>query len=259
MVHVAVLDDHPAVLAGLRRLLRSTDDLQLVATAGSTQQLTRQLDGVRADVVVLDYDLTDDDALTLCQALKQRVRPPAVVIYSAHAGSRLAIAARIAGANALVDKRAPAHELLDAIRRAVAGGSGMPGVSADQQEAAISRLAPDDVPVASMLLAGTSHQGIAQTLATDRRDVVGRVRRIVGRLRPSARPTPTADGYCRRCTATFDRPFPQPYGAICPSCLADGDIITLTPPPHRMSDRHTNGAAVIAGGVRQRRQGSGDG
>ena len=134
----------------------------------------------------------------------------------------------------------------------------MPDVSAGQQEAAISRLAPDDVAVASMLLAGASHQGIAQTLATDRREVIGRVRRIVGRLRPSACPTPTADGYCRRCTATFDRPFPQPYGAICPSCLADGDIITLTPPPHRMSDRHTNGAAVIAGGGRQRRQGSGD-
>jgi two-component system, NarL family, response regulator DevR len=259
MLRVAVLDDHPAVLAGLQRLLDSTADLQAVTVADSAQQLSRQLEGVRAAVVVLDYDLTGDDALTLCQALKQRIRPPAVVIYSAYAGPRLAIAARIAGADALVDKRAPARELLAAIRRAAAGGSAIPDVSADQQEAAISGLAPGDVPVASMLLAGTSHQGIAEILGTDRREVVRRVRRIVGRLRPTACPTPTADGYCRRCTATFDRPFPRPYGAICPNCLADGDIITLTPPPHRMSDRHGMvDPAVVVGGGRRGRQGSSD-
>jgi DNA-binding NarL/FixJ family response regulator len=238
MPRVAALDDHPAVLAGLQRLLDSTADLQLVVAADSAQQLSRQLEGIRADVVVLDYDLARGDALTVCQALKQRVRPPSVVIYSTDAGPGLAIAARIAGADALVDKRAPASELLDAVRRAAAGRSSLPEASADQQHAAISRLARDDVPVASMLLAGTSHQGIAETLATDRRDVVRRVRRIVGRLRPMACPTPTADGYCRRCTATFDRPFPRPYGAICPNCLADGDIITLTAPPNRMSDRY---------------------
>src|SRR4051794_14483281 len=155
MLRVAVLDDHPAVLVGLQRLLDSTPDLQSVAVADSAQQLVRQLDAARADVVVLDYDLPRGDGLKLCQALKQRVRPPAVVIYSAYAGPRLAIAARIAGADTLVDKRAPASELLDALRRAAAGRSGISDVSADQQEAAISRLAPGDVPVASMLLAGT--------------------------------------------------------------------------------------------------------
>jgi two-component system, NarL family, response regulator DevR len=247
MLRVAVLDDHPAVLVGLQRLLDSTSDLQSVAVADSAQQLVRQLYGARADVVVLDYDLARGDGLKLCQALKERVRAPAVVIYSAYAGPRLAVAARIAGADALVDKRAPASELLDAVRRAAAGRSSLTEVSADQQDAAISQLAPDDVPVASMLLAGTSHQGIAEALATDRRDVAHRARRIVGRLRPTMRRTRIGDGYCRRCHATFERPFPQPYGAICPDCLADGDIITLTALPDRRNDPHvtfaTNGSA----------------
>jgi two-component system response regulator DevR len=259
MLRVAVLDDHPAVLAGLQRLLDSTSDLQSVAVADSAQQLLRQLDRARADVVVLDYDLARGNGLKLCQTLRERVRPPAVVIYSADAGPRLALAARIAGADALVDKRAPASELLDAVRRAAAGRSSLPQVSAEQQEAAISRLAPDDVPVASMLLAGTSQQGIAETLATDRRDVARRARRIVGRLRPTLRRTPMADGYCRRCHAIFQRPFPQPYGAICPDCLADGDIITLAAPPDRGSD--PNGRFATTGSGRRgrpRRQGVGN-
>ncbi|HWI05917.1 MAG TPA: hypothetical protein VNT54_00190 [Solirubrobacteraceae bacterium] len=40
-----------------------------------------------------------------------------------------------------------------------------------------------------------------------------------------------SDAYCRRCHATFARPLPAPYGAICPNCMARGDIVTLTDIP----------------------------
>lgn len=39
------------------------------------------------------------------------------------------------------------------------------------------------------------------------------------------------DAYCRGCDAAFPRPLPAPYGAICPNCLARGDIVTLTDLP----------------------------
>jgi DNA-binding NarL/FixJ family response regulator len=259
MLRVALLDDHPAVLAGLQRLLESTADLEAVCVADNAPQLLRELDGVRPDVVVLDYDLARGDGLTLCQTLKERIRPPAVVIYSAYAGAGLAISSRLAGADALVDKRAPASELIETIRRVAAGESIIAEVPPDAQQAAVERLAPDDVPVASMLLAGTSHQGIAEALATDRRDVVHRVRRIVGQLRPMGRATVTTvttDAYCRRCRRRFERPLPQPYGSICPACVADGDIVTLTAPPDAQRERlgRTNDGHPVAGTRRGRRR-----
>jgi DNA-binding NarL/FixJ family response regulator len=195
MLRIALLDDHPAVLAGLQRLLDRTPDLQPVCVADNAPRLLRELDGARPDVVVVDYDLARGDGLTVCQTLKARVRPPRVVIYSAYAGPGLAISSRLAGADALVDKRAPAGELIETIRRVAAGESVSPEVSADAQQAAMARLAPDDVAVASMLLAGTSHHGIAETLATDRRDVAHRVRRIVGQLRPAGRALSTTEAY----------------------------------------------------------------
>lgn len=109
MLRVALLDDHPAVLGGLQRLIDSTTDL---GGGFSDRQCLRELEGARPDVVVLDYDLARGDGLTLCQTLNERVRPPAVVIYSAYAGPGLAISSRLAGADALVDKRAPASERL---------------------------------------------------------------------------------------------------------------------------------------------------
>lgn len=51
----------------------------------------------------------------------------------------------------------------------------------------MSRLEPEDLAVAAMLLDRTSHPDIAEALAVERREVVGSVQRIVARLRPSGR------------------------------------------------------------------------
>jgi DNA-binding NarL/FixJ family response regulator len=184
VIRVAVLDDHPTVLAGLRRLLEGTDDLKAVAAAATPDQLLAALNTKRADVAVLDYDLARGDGLGVCQRLKERINAPGVIIYSAFAGPALALAAHIAGADALVDKRAAVGELLTAVRRVADGDSAAPEVPLEIREILLSRLDPDELPVASMLLAGTSHQDIAETLDIDQADVLQRIRCIVARVAP---------------------------------------------------------------------------
>lgn len=44
------------------------------------------------------------------------------------------------------------------------------------------------------------------------------------------------DTYCRRCHARFRGCRPSPYGPICPHCVADGVIVTLTNPPRMSSE-----------------------
>jgi DNA-binding NarL/FixJ family response regulator len=171
MIRVAALDDHPAVLAGLQRFVEGVDGFALVAAAQDADTLLAKMERARPDVVILDYHLPRGDGLAVCQRLKERVQPPAVVVYSAYAGPALAVAARIAGADALIDKRAPASHLVDAIRRVAAGDFTLPEIPPEAQAAAMERLEPDDVPIAAMALAGTSHNGMAEALATDRRDV----------------------------------------------------------------------------------------
>ena len=185
MIRVAILDDHPAVLAGLERLATTAPDLVAVATAETPKALLCELGRRSADVVVVDYDLARGDGLAVCQQLKEQPRPPAVVVYSAYAGPALAIAARIARADALVNKSAPVSELLSAIRRVAAGEPVLPAVDHDLHHAAMSRLDEDDVAVAAMLLSGASRQAIAATLGVEPRDVASQARRIIARLRPN--------------------------------------------------------------------------
>ena len=190
MLRLALLDDHPAVLTGLRRLIEPQPDMTVIAAAPTVAELTEQLDGACADVLVLDYDLARGDGLTHCLRVKRGSRPPAVIIYSAYSGHTLVLAARAAGADGVVDKSEPVQALLAAIRRAAAGELTMPPVPRDAYEAAVATLDDEDLPVFAMLLDGASLEGMAQALRRSRAEAAWRSQRIVGRLRPVLRMRP---------------------------------------------------------------------
>jgi two-component system response regulator DevR len=190
MLRVAILDDHPAVLAGLRRFIEPQPDLTVIAAAPTAAELSHQLDGARADVLVLDYDLTRSDGLLHCQRIKRRSQPPAVIIYSAYGGHALVLAARAAGADGVVDKADPVQSLLAAIRRSAAGELAMPAIPLDAYEAAVANLDDEDLPVLAMLLDGAPLDAIAHALRSDQAEVSWRAQRIVGRLRPGLRTRP---------------------------------------------------------------------
>ncbi len=186
MIHLALLDDHPAVLAGLRRLVEREPDLLIVGAAPDAPELARQLGGRRADVLVLDHDLARSDGLTHCRRIKDRPHPPAVIIYSAFTSQALALAARVAHADAVVGKTEPVSSLLGAIRSVAGGETVLPAIPRDAYEAATSRLSDDDLPVLAMLLDGETLPAIAEALRTDRAEIAWRTQRIIGRLRPGA-------------------------------------------------------------------------
>jgi DNA-binding NarL/FixJ family response regulator len=183
MLRIALLDDHPAVLAGLRRLIDSEPDMTVAAIAANAADLARELDGLRPDVLILDHDLSRDDGLAHCRRIKSRPDPPAVIIYSAYAGPVLTLAARAALADGIVDKSAPVRTLLIAIRRVADGEDVMAPIPRDVFESAVGRLDDDDLPVFAMLLDREPLDSIAEALRTDRADVNRRAQRIVRRLR----------------------------------------------------------------------------
>jgi DNA-binding NarL/FixJ family response regulator len=187
MLYVAILDDHPAVLAGLRRLIDAQPDLVVVAGAPTAAELATQLDGARADVLIVDYDLARGDGLAHCRRIKNRHDPPAVLIYSAYASTALTLAARAAQANGVVDKAEPVSTLLTAIRRVGDGETAMPPIPRDAHEAAVERIDDADHPVLAMLLDGEPLEAIADALRADRGEIAWRAQRIIGRLRPRFR------------------------------------------------------------------------
>jgi len=186
-ISVLVVDDHPALRAGLEQLLDQESEYRLLGAVANEAELATALDRCRPDVVILDYALTQGDGLSACFRLKQRSHPPGVVLYSAYVDRVFAVPATLAQADAIVSKNARVGELLSAINAAAAGDSGVPAPDAEAMEAASSRLRAEDLPILGMLFAKIRVVDIATTLGVDPREVRSRALRIIGEMQARGR------------------------------------------------------------------------
>ena len=187
IIRVLVVDDHPALRAGLARLLGAEPGIECLVPLAGTGGLSEAVHDARPDVVVLDYALGSGDGLTACFRLKQHPRPPAVILYSAYVDRVFAIPAAIAQADATVSKSAPADELLAAIRGVASGHRRRPELDRELIDAASARLRAEDLPIAAMLLDATPVSEIAEVLDMSVTDVRVAGLRIIGRLQAGDR------------------------------------------------------------------------
>lgn len=184
MIRVAVIDDHPALRAGLHTVLDAEPDMVFVGESdGSEESTWPMLNGVRPDVVLLDYHLPRGDGLQLCYRVKRDVPAPRVIILTAYAGPALALPAALARADAILPKGAGARELFGAIRMVFAGDRLLPPISATVLEETSRQLFGDDRALIGMLLDGASERDVAETLRMPTRDVRHAVQRILSALR----------------------------------------------------------------------------
>jgi DNA-binding NarL/FixJ family response regulator len=183
VIKVLVVDDHPAVLTGLLVALRCEPGIVPVGGVTSAEEALAEARRNDVDVALVDYHLPDEDGLALCRRLKELSPAPRVLVYSAFAGVGLALPARVAGADGLLDKGVATDTLLDAIRAVSRGDDAMPAVTPDQMEAASARLDEDDLPILSMLVGGTPRDDVAQVLGIDRDVLDDRLEAMLKRLR----------------------------------------------------------------------------
>lgn len=191
MIRVAVVDDHPALRAGLQTVLDAEPDITCVGESdGAEEHIWPMLNHVRPDVLLLDYHLPRSDGLQLCYRMKQQVPAPRVMIFTAYASPALALPATLARADGVLAKGAGARELFTAIRLVAAGERLLPLISPKVLEDAFADLPGDDRALVGMLLDGTSEMDVAQTLGRPARDVRHSVQRVLSSLRldvPAAR------------------------------------------------------------------------
>jgi two-component system response regulator DevR len=163
---LVLVDDHPAVRAGLRGLLDDEDDLRVLATAATAREGFEAIADLRPTLALLDLHLPDDDGLSLCLRTRALPAPPRVVVYSAFADDGIAVRAAIAGADAVVPKATAPRMLVSVLRNV---GAGRVRLSLDPRalREAGERLEPDDLSILGMLAHGVDENEIAATLGLE--------------------------------------------------------------------------------------------
>ena len=190
MIRIVVIDDHPALRAGLHTVLDAEPGMVFAGECdGEEERVWPLLNRTEPDVVLLDYHLPRSDGLQLCYRIKQRIPAPRVIVFSAYAGPALGLPAALAKADGLLDKGVPARDLFEAIRLVNRGERLLEPVSRTVMEDAEERLDAEDMPLLAMLLDGTPEREIATVLRIEPREVQHAVQRVLSALRlevPSA-------------------------------------------------------------------------
>src|SRR3954449_8560107 len=125
-IRVFLLDDHEIVRRGLRELLESEGDIEVVGESGLAQEATRRIPALRPDVAVLDGRLPDGSGIDVCRDIRSQHPEIAALILTSYDDDEALFSAIMAGAAGYVLKQVRGNDLLETVRRG-GGGQSTPG------------------------------------------------------------------------------------------------------------------------------------
>jgi DNA-binding NarL/FixJ family response regulator len=120
-VRVLLVDDDALVRAGLRMILSSAADLEVVGEADDGARAVAAVREHRPDVVLMDIRMAEMDGITATAALRRLPAPPQVVVLTTFEADEQVMSALRAGASGFLVKDTPPTDIIAAVRRVATG------------------------------------------------------------------------------------------------------------------------------------------
>ena len=121
-LRILLADDHVTMRHGLKLLIDSEPDMNVVSEAGDGETAVKQALVLKPDVLVMDISMPGMNGLVATRKLKQLAPSLAIVTLTRHSDDAYLQELLRAGVSGYVLKQSPPSELLQAIRAAAAGG-----------------------------------------------------------------------------------------------------------------------------------------
>jgi DNA-binding NarL/FixJ family response regulator len=121
MITILVVDDHAVVRDGLRLLLETQPDFQVVGDAGNGREAVHLISQYCPNVVILDIAMPDLNGIEAMRQIRAACPETQVIILSMHATGSYIIQALQAGANGYLLKAAAGNEVINAVRAVRSG------------------------------------------------------------------------------------------------------------------------------------------
>jgi DNA-binding NarL/FixJ family response regulator len=121
MVKVLLVDDDALVRAGLRMILSSADDIEVVGEADDGARAVAAVRQHRPDVVLMDIRMAEMDGITATTALRRLNPAPQVIVLTTFQADEQVMSALRAGAGGFLVKDTPPMDIIAAVRRVAAG------------------------------------------------------------------------------------------------------------------------------------------
>jgi len=191
-ITVYLLDDHEIVRLGLRDLLESDGDIEVIGESGSVAHGQAQILALRPQVAVLDGRLPDGSGIDVCREIRSRDPGIAALILTSFDDDEALFAAIMAGAAGYVLKQIRGSDLIDSVRRVAAGQSLLdPAVTArvlervrrgPELDPALSPLTDQERRVLSLIGEGMTNRQIAEAMFLAEKTVKNYVSSLLAKL-----------------------------------------------------------------------------
>jgi len=197
-VKVLLVDDDALVRAGLRVILSSAADMDVVAEAPDGNAAIAAAQQHRPDVVLMDIRMPHMDGISATTALRRLATPPHVIVLTTFQADEQVVAALRAGASGFLVKDTPPSDIITAVRLVAAGDAIVsPSVTrallshfGNTEEATRHRVAAQRLSglterereVATAVGSGSSNAEIAAALFMSEATVKAHVSRLLSKL-----------------------------------------------------------------------------
>ena len=120
-IRVGIVDDHPIVREGLRKLLELEDDMEVVGEADNGRTALELVEDVQPDVILLDLKMPGMDGLAALQTLQHAGQPTRVVVLTASEDKSEWVQAMKLGCSGIVIKQTQPDLIVKSIRKVHSG------------------------------------------------------------------------------------------------------------------------------------------
>ena len=195
-IKVILADDHHIVRAGIRQLLESAQDIQVIAEAGDGEEAQALIQKHRPDVAVLDIQMPKASGIEVTRWVRSHLPEVGVLILTAYDDEPYVMAVLQAGANGYVLKTAKTEELIQAVRDVFEGKSALdPAVTQKlmanlfkrPEKTPVEPLTDRELDVLRLAAKGFTNKSIGMQLSISDRTVQGHLAHIFAKLQAASR------------------------------------------------------------------------
>jgi DNA-binding NarL/FixJ family response regulator len=175
VISVLLVDDHPVVIEGLRKLLEIAGDIDVTGTANDASQAIDMARTLRPDVILLDLRMPGASGIQATRRLREQEFAGAIILLTSYGDQAYVRQALEAGADGYLLKSTPSDELINSIRSGAKGRRQLSpelldgvledfGGLAREKTVRDADLSEDDRDILRLAGKGSTNREIGQTL-----------------------------------------------------------------------------------------------
>ena len=187
-----LLDDHELVREGIRSLLESDPEIEVVGEASTGAEALTRVPLAKPDVAILDVRLEDGNGIEVCRDLRSSMPELACLMLTSFADDEAMYASVMAGAAGYVLKQIKARDLIDDVKKVAAGASLMDPravarvveriANPPKGDPGLASLSPQEARLLDLIADGKTNKEAAAALMLSEHTIKNRVTGLLRKL-----------------------------------------------------------------------------